>query len=405
MTQTHVIVGGGLAAGKAAEALREEGFDGRVVLVTEEPERPYERPPLSKDYLRGEAGRDKLYVHDEGWYAEHDVELRTGERVESLDAGASTVTLGSGEELRFDRALLATGAEPRRLDVDGAQLDGVHLLRSAADSDAIRERLDAGGRLVVVGAGWIGCEVAASARQRGLDVVMIDPLEQPLVRVLGAEVGKVFADVHREHGVEVLTGTGVDAFVGDGAVRAVRTSDGREIECDFAVVGIGVIPRTQLAQDAGLDVGDGIEVHANLRTSVPSIYAAGDVAAQRHPLYEQRVRVEHWANALNQGAAAGRSMAGAEVVYDRLPYFFSDQYDVGMEYTGLPGSEDELIVRGELGSEGFIAFWWYGGRVNAALNLNVWDVTGPLQDLIRTRTVVDRDALADPDTPLESLVS
>jgi 3-phenylpropionate/trans-cinnamate dioxygenase ferredoxin reductase component len=404
MSETHLIVGGGLAAGKAAEAMREEGFDGRIVLVTAEGERPYERPPLSKEYLRGEAGREKIYVHEESWYAEHDVELRVGEKVTALDAAGSVATLGSGEELRFDRALLATGAEPRRLNVPGADLDGVHLLRSVDDSDALRERLEAGGKLVVVGGGWIGCEVAASARQRGLAVTLVEPLELPLLRVLGPEIGRVFYDVHRDHGVEMLTGTGLESFVGDGSLRAVRTSDGREIEADFAVVGVGVVPRTQLAESAGLDVGDGIEVHANLRTSVPTIFAAGDVASQRHPRYDERVRVEHWANALNQGAAAGRAMAGADVAYDRIPYFFSDQYDVGMEYSGLPGPDDELVVRGELGSAGFVAFWWYGGRVTAGLNLNVWDVTEPIGELIRSRTIVEREALADPDTPLESLV-
>ena len=404
MSETHLIVGGGLAAGKAAEAMREEGFDGRIVLVTAEAERPYERPPLSKEYLRGEAGREKLYVHPEAWYAEHDVELRLGERVTALDAAGSVATLASGEELPFDRALLATGAEPRRLNLPGADLDGVHLLRSVDDSDALRERLEAGGKLVVIGGGWIGSEVAASARQRGLAVTMVEPLELPLLRVLGPEVARVYHDVHRDHGVEMLTGTGVEAFVGDGALRAVRTSDGTEIECDFAVVGIGVAPRTELAEAAGLDVGDGIEVHANLRTSVPTIFAAGDVASQRHPRYDQRIRVEHWANALNQGAAAGRAMAGADVAYDRVPYFFSDQYDLGMEYTGLPGPDDELVVRGELGPEGFIAFWWYGGRVTAGMNVNVWDVTGPIQELIRSKAIVEREALADPDTALESLV-
>ena len=405
MSETHLIVGGGLAAGKAAEALREEGFDGRIVVVTEERERPYERPPLSKEYLRREAPREKIYVHEEGWYAEHDVELRTGERVASIDAGASVAKLDSGEELRFAALLLATGAEPRRLRAPGAELEGVHVLRSVDDSDAISERLErGGGRLTVVGGGWIGCEVAASARQRGLDVVMVEPLELPLVRVLGPEVARVLRDVHSDHGVEVLTGTGVEAFEGDGALRAVRTSDGRSIECDFAVVGIGVAPRVQLAQDAGLAVGDGVLVDAALRTSAPGIFAAGDVAGQEHPRYAERVRVEHWANALNQGAAAGRSMAGREVVYDRLPYFFSDQYDVGLEYSGLAGADDELVVRGELAPAGFIAFWLRDGRVTAGLNLNVWDVTGPIQELIRSGVVVDRDALADVDTPLESLV-
>ena len=245
--QTFVIVGASLAGAKAAETLREEGFDGRLVLVGAEGERPYERPPLSKEYLRGEAGREKVYVHDADFYADHDIELRLGRTAVGLDASAGEVALDDGERLRYDRLLLATGAEPRRLAIPGAELDGVLYLRSVEDSDALRERLDRGGRVVVVGAGWIGAEVAASARQRGLEVTVVEPASLPLERVLGTELGEIYRDIHADHGVRMLLGTGVEAFEGAGSVERVRTSDGRTIDCDFVVVGIGVQPRTELA--------------------------------------------------------------------------------------------------------------------------------------------------------------
>jgi 3-phenylpropionate/trans-cinnamate dioxygenase ferredoxin reductase subunit len=335
--QTYVIVGASLAGAKAAETLRADGFDGRLVLVGVEDERPYERPPLSKDYLRGEAGREKVYVHEAGFYEEHDIELRLGRRAEALDVAGCELALDDGERLRYDKLLLTTGAEPRRLTVPGAELDGVLYLRSVQDSDALRERLDRGGTVVVVGAGWIGAEVAASARQRGLDVTVLDPLAVPLERVLGVEVGAIYRDIHADHGTRMLMGTGVEAFEGGSAVERVRASDGRELECDFVVVGVGVEPRTELAAQAGLTLDNGIAVDERLRTSAPAVFAAGDVANAHHPFYGERIRVEHWANALNQGPAAARSMLGGDAVYDRLPYFFSDQYDVGMEYSASPG--------------------------------------------------------------------
>jgi 3-phenylpropionate/trans-cinnamate dioxygenase ferredoxin reductase component len=299
--QTHVIVGASLAGAKAAETLRQDGFDGRVVLIGAETERPYERPPLSKDYLRGEVGREKVYVHDEGFYAKHEIELRLSRTAVSLDTSSGEVELDDGERLRYDRLLLATGAEPRRLAIPGAELDGVLYLRSVEDSDTLRERLDRGGSVVVVGAGWIGAEVAASARQRGLEVTVVEPASVPLQRALGAEVGAIYRDIHTDHGVRMLMGTGVEAFEGDAAVERVRTGDGRELDCDFVVVGVGVEPRTQLATQAGLPVDNGVVVDEQLRTSVPGVFAAGDVANARHPFYGERIRVEHWANALNQG--------------------------------------------------------------------------------------------------------
>ena len=401
--QTHVIVGAGLAGAKAAETLRQEGFDGRVVLVGAEDERPYERPPLSKDYLRGEVGREKVYVHDEGFYAEHDIELRPGRTVAGLDTSSREVELDGGERLRYDRLLISTGAEPRRLSIPGAGLEGIHYLRSVQDSDVLRERLDRGGSVVVVGAGWIGAEVAASARQRGLDVTVVEPLAVPLERVLGAEVGGIYRDVHADHGVRMLLGTGVDAFEGDRALERVRISDGRELECDLAVVGIGVQPRSRLASEAALAVDDGIVVDEHLETGVPGVFAAGDVANAQHPFFGERIRVEHWANALNQGPVAARNMLGQSVAYERLPYFFSDQYDIGMEYLGFARSWDRVVFRGDPATREFIAFWLVGDRVVAGMNVNVWDVTDQIRALISSRVAVDDRRLADPDVPLAEL--
>jgi 3-phenylpropionate/trans-cinnamate dioxygenase ferredoxin reductase component len=401
--QTFVIVGASLAGAKAAEKLRQEGFDGRVVLVGAEDERPYERPPLSKDYLRGEVGREKVYVHDEAFYAEHDIELRLGRTAESLDASGRELELDDGERLRYDRLLLATGAEPRCLSIPGAELDGVLYLRSVQDSDGLRARLDRGGAVVVVGAGWIGAEVAASARQRGLEVTVLDQLGVPLERVLGEEVGAIYRDIHIDHGVHMQLGTGVEAFEGDKTVERVRTSDGRELECDFVVVGIGVQPRTALAARAGLAVDNGVLVDEHLQTSVPGVFAAGDVANAQHPFYGDRIRIEHWANALNQGPAAARNMLGRSAAYERLPYFFSDQYEVGMEYSGFARASDRVLLRGDPAAREFIAFWVSEDRVVAGMNVNVWDVTEAIQRLIRERVEVDERRLADPDVPLEEL--
>jgi 3-phenylpropionate/trans-cinnamate dioxygenase ferredoxin reductase subunit len=403
--QTHIIVGASLAGAKAAETLRAEGFDGRVVLVGAEDERPYERPPLSKDYLRGEVGREKVYVHDESFYAEHDIELRLGTAAVGLDTSRREVALGDGEVLRYDRLLLATGSEPRRLAIPGTELDGVLYLRSVHDSDLLHERMDRGGAVVVVGAGWIGSEVAASARQRGLEVTVVEPAAVPLERVMGAEVGAIYRDIHTDQGVEMLMGTGVEAFEGDKAVERVRTSDGRVIECDFVVVGVGVLPRIRLAAQAGLDVDNGILVDEHLETSVRGVFAAGDVANARHPFYGEPIRVEHWANALHQGPAAARNMVGRADPFERLPYFFSDQYDVGMEYSGFAREWDRVVFRGDPASRKFIAFWVSDERVVAGMNVNVWDVNDPVRRLISGRVRVDDRRLADPDVPIDELVA
>jgi 3-phenylpropionate/trans-cinnamate dioxygenase ferredoxin reductase component len=403
--QTFVIAGASLAGAKAAQELREHGFDGRVVLIGSEPERPYERPPLTKDYLRGESEREKAYVHGADFYDQHDIELMTDTTVTAIDPDGSRVTLDGGRELAYEKLLLTTGSEPRPIPAPGAELDGIHYMRSLADCDVLRRRLDDSGRVAVVGAGWIGSEFAASARQLGLEVTVIDPLALPNERIFGAEVGGFYRDVHVQHGVEMLLGQGVEAFEGDGAVARVRTSAGKVVECDFAVVGIGITPRIGLAAGAGLAVDNGVVTNERLETSAPTIFAAGDVASAWHPFYEQQIRVEHWANALNQGPAAARAMLGEDVSYDRIPYFFSDQYDVGMEYAGYATSWDQVVFRGDRDGGEFIAFWLSDGRVVGGMNVNVWDVNQHVQDLIRSRRLVDVAALTDPDTPLDSLVA
>jgi 3-phenylpropionate/trans-cinnamate dioxygenase ferredoxin reductase subunit len=400
---TYVIVGASLAGAKAAEALREEGFDGRVVLLGMEAERPYERPPLSKDYLRGESEREKVYVHPAGFYDDNDIELRTSVEVERIDTGAREVELAGGERIGYDRLLLTTGAEPRRLSVPGADLDGIHYLRELRDSDALAARLEDGGRVVVIGAGWIGAEVAASARQKGLEVALVEMAAVPLERALGPELGAIYAGVHRDHGVDLRTGVGLEAFEGDGRVERVRLADGSTLDCDFVAVGVGVVPRTGLAEQAGLSVDNGILVSQRLESSVAGVFAAGDVANAFHPFYGRKLRVEHWANALNQPATAARGMLGKPDAYDRLPYFFSDQYDVGMEYTGHATEWDEVVFRGDPGTLEFIAFWMRGGRVLAGMNVNVWDVTDAIKALILSRNEVVVERLRDPQVPLDQL--
>ncbi len=404
-SDTFVIVGAGMAGGKAAETLREEGFDGRVVLLGAEPHRPYERPPLSKDYLRGEAEQPAWLQEDEGWYAANNVELRTSSVVQSIDAGDKAVVLGGGERIGYDRLLLATGGEPRALPVPGGDLDGVHLLRTIEDSNSIRALFDGGGRLVVIGGGWIGCEVAASARQKGMDVTLIESLELPLLRVLGPELGGFYRGVHEDQGVEMLLGAGVEAIEGSGRAERVRLSDGKTIDCAAVLVGIGVAPRTELV-DGIARIDNGVVVDERLQSSADGIYACGDIANAAHPVFTQHVRVEHWANALEQGPAAARSMLGKDVSYDKVPYFFSDQYDVGMEYAGLHDpNADELVLRGDMGSREFVAFWVRGDRLMAGMNVNVWDVSDPIQELVRSRATVDRARLADPDVPVDEVAS
>ncbi|HSL75365.1 MAG TPA: FAD-dependent oxidoreductase, partial [Candidatus Limnocylindrales bacterium] len=398
-----VIVGAGLAAARAAEALRTEGYEGSITILGDEPERPYLRPPLSKEYLRGESEREKVYVHPATFYAEQRIDLRPGTTVRTIEPAAREVVLDDDERLPFDRLLVATGARPRTLPVPGAELPGVVTLRTVADADAIHAAAMDAERIVVIGAGWIGSEVAASLRMLGRTVVLIAPDAAPLERVLGSEVGSVYRDLHLRHGVDWRPGTTVQRISGSDRVRGVETSTGERMAADLVVAGIGVQPRTELAVAAGLAVGDGIEVSATLETSVPGIFAAGDVASAWHPFYERRVRTEHWANAKFQGAAAARSMLGRTAPYDRIPYFYSDQYDLGMEYTGWAAASDRLVVRGSLADRQFIAFWVRDGRVVAGMNANTWDVAKPIERLIRSRATVEPEALADASIPIDDL--
>ena len=398
-----VIVGAGLAGARAAEALRKDGFEGSISLLGDEAERPYLRPPLSKEYLRGESEREGAFVHPEGFYEEHRIDLRPSTAVRAIEPASREVVLDDGGRVTYDRLLIATGARPRILPLEGADLPGVLTLRTMGDADALRVAAAEAERISVIGAGWIGSEVAASLRMLGRRVVLVAPETVPLQRVLGPEIGGVYRDLHHEHGVELRLEAGIQRIVGDDRVRAIDTSAGERITTDLVVVGIGVQPRTELAVAAGLAVGDGIEVNAALETSVPGIFAAGDVASAWHPFYEQRLRSEHWANARFQGSTAGRSMLGAAASFDRIPYFYSDQYDLGMEYTGLAAASDRLVVRGSLAEREFVAFWLRDGRVVAGMNANIWDLAKPIERLIRSGARVDVEALADPSVPMDEL--
>ncbi|MGW2770635.1 NAD(P)/FAD-dependent oxidoreductase [Streptomyces sp. NPDC001275] len=406
---TFVIVGASLAGAKAAEALRERGFDGRIVLFGDEPEPPYERPPLSKGYLMGKQDREAIFVHPSQWYTDHEIDLRLDTTVTTIDRAAHAVTASGGETIGYDKLLLATGASPRRLDVPGADLDGVLYLRRVEDCERIKHTFQHSSRMVFVGGGWIGLEVAAAARDAGVQTTILEPGELPLLRLLGPQIAPVFADLHREHGVDLRLTAQVTEIVNSGGGKAtgVRLADGSLIDADAVVVGIGAVPNTALAADAGVQVNKGVVVDAALRTSDPDICAAGDVANAFHPMLGKHIRVEHWANALHQPAVAARSMLGERAFYDRVPYFFTDQYDLGMEYAGYtePGAYDDVVVRGDLGRREFIAFWLADGRVLAGMNVNVWDVNEAIQQLVRSGSQVDRGALADPDTPLDQLVT
>ena len=401
---SYVIAGASLAGAKAAETLRDEGFDGDIVLIGAEQERPYERPPLSKGYLLGSDPRDSVYVHPAEWYDEHNVGLIEGVTVTEIDPGARTIaTTGSAGELdmSYDKLLLATGASPRRLDFPGSDREEVLYLRTLGDSDRLRSAFQPGTRVVVAGAGWIGLETAAAARTAECAVTVLEPQSGALHDQIGPELGAVFADLHRAHGVEFRFGEKAVEF----RPGMVITSGGAEVSADILVVGIGAAPNDDLAARAGLETGNGVLTDEALRTSDPNIFAAGDVANSFHPLLGRRVRVEHWANALNGGPAAGRSMLGQSVRYDQVPYFYSDQYDLGMECAGLPspGSYDQVLYRGDPATLEFIAFWLSGGTVIAGMNVNVWDVSDDIQSLIRAARPIDPARRTNPDIPLTDL--
>ena len=402
---TFVIVGGGLAGAKAAETLRAEGFDGDVVLLGSEPERPYERPPLAKGYLLGKNTRDSVFVHPADWYAAHSVDLRTDVTVAMIDPAAHLVTFDGGT-IGYDKLLLATGAHARRVDIPGTGLGNVFYLRTLPESDALRAAFTPDARVVIVGAGWIGMEAAAAARAAGSSVTIVEPLPGALHRVLGPELGGKFADLHRTHGVTFRFGESAAEFLAEGPgsakVGKVVTTTGAELPANVVVVGIGVVPNDGLARSAGLDVDNGVVTDSALRTSDPDIFAAGDVANSYLPLLGRHLRVDHWSNALNGGKAAAKSMLGQEVEYNRVPYFYSDQYDLGMECSGLPfpDSYDQVVYRGDTDSLEFIAFWLNQGRLIAGMNVNVWDVTDDIQSLIRSARPLDPARLSDPAIPL-----
>ncbi|MGI9822478.1 NAD(P)/FAD-dependent oxidoreductase [Agromyces sp. Marseille-Q5079] len=401
-----VIIGGGLTTARAVESLRDEGFDGEVVVATREDRPPYERPPLSKGYLLGTDDAASTIPLPRSWYDEHDVELRTGAEATALDVDAHVVTI-DGEPVSYDRLLLATGARPRSFSGPGAGLTGVHTLRTLHDATHLRTALKPGGRRVaIMGAGWIGLEVAAAARSYGNEVTVIAPGAVPLASAVGPEVGAVFASLHAEHGVELRMGAGVSAVRGKGRVDGVILGTGEELDADLVVVGIGAVPNTELAASARLTVDDGIVTDDGFRTSAPDVFAAGDVANVRHPVLDRHLRVEHWANAQNQGQAVGRALAGAQVVYDEIPYFFTDQYDLGMEYSGYGPLADgaSVVFRGDVAAREFMAFWVRERRVVAGMNVNVWDVNDAVQALIRADVPVDLTALGDPSVALESLI-
>jgi 3-phenylpropionate/trans-cinnamate dioxygenase ferredoxin reductase component len=403
--RTFAIVGASLAGAKAAEALRTDGFDGNIVLFGAEAHRPYERPPLSKGYLQGNAARDTVYVHPIEWYAEHQVDLRLNTAVTEVDRSAHELLIGDGSRLRYDKLLLTTGATPRRLTVPGSDLAGLHYLRSLDDSDRLKAAFRPGARVVIIGGGWIGLETAAAARTAGAEVTVLEHAQLPLLSVLGSQVATVFAELHTDHGVDLrcnvtvaaIRAAATDPTTADG----VQLADGTTLDADVIVVGVGVVPNIELARSCLLDVDNGILVDQHLRTSDEDICAAGDVANAYHPLLSRQLRVEHWANALNQPAVAAKTMLGAPATYDRLPYFFTDQYDLGMEYTGYaePDAGDEVVIRGDLPAREFIAFWLRDRRVVAGMNVNIWDVTEQITHLILSGERVDPTRLADPDTP------
>jgi 3-phenylpropionate/trans-cinnamate dioxygenase ferredoxin reductase component len=390
-----VIVGASLAGATAAIALRDQGYQGELTLIGEESQLPYERPPLSKALLLGE--RDEPdWVGDEATYADKGITLRLGTMATRFDRDRKVV-VASRHEYRYDKLLIATGSSARRLDIHGSELDGLLTLRTLEESLALRERFTEGANVVIVGAGWIGCEAAAAARQHGANVTIVEPRSQPLLLVLGEQIGATFAALHRDHGVDLRLGTGVKGFAGEGTASAVLIKSGHPIPADTILIGVGAAPNIALADAAGLKLADGgIAVDATLRSSDPDIYAAGDVAAHDHPKYRHRVRVEHWANAKDQGAHVAGNLLGAEAPYQLRPFFFSDQYDLGCEYRGLADpAKDRLVVRGDLASREFTAFWLRDGAVAAALNVNQWDDGDALQELVDTgRQVSDKDLVS-----------
>ena len=403
---TFVIVGGGLAGAKAAEALREKGFDGKVELFGDEEYLPYERPPLSKDFLAGKKSLSDFTVHDSEWYRNNDIDLRVGTDVLAIDRKAHTVALADGNDVRYDKLLLATGSRARWLSIPGSDATGVHHLRKFDDASNLNTALKEGTSLAIIGAGWIGLEVAASARERGIDVTVVETAKVPLSAAVGEEVGNVFAQLHRDHGVDLRLETEVkEITVKDGRATGLKLGDGSTVTADRVLIAVGAQPNIEIAEAAGLSTGDGgVLVDASLRTSDADIYAVGDIAAAEHPLFEERIRTEHWANALKQPAIAVAGMLGEPGEYAELPYFFTDQYDLGMEYAGHAPSYSQVVFRGDVDSREFVAFWLDGDKhVLAGMNVNIWDVLDDIKTLIGKKSAVDVVKLADPQAPLGDL--
>jgi len=404
-SSTYVVVGAGLAGAKAVEGMREAGFDGDIVVYGDEQRLPYERPPLSKDYLLGNAELDSATVHEQAWYDEQGVALRLGSPVRAIDRDAREVVAADGALQSFDRLLLATGASPRRLPMADQSGAPVAYLRTAEDSEALKKAIRPGARIVVIGGGWIGLEVASAARAADAEVTVVETLELPLVRVLGPEVAARFAGLHRDHGVDLRLNAAVSRIERSDHEAVVHLGDDAPVVADLVVIGVGVVPNTDLAETAGLAVDNGVLVDDRLRTSDPDIFAAGDIANAEHPWLGRRIRVEHWDTAIEQGLAAGRNMAGADAPYDRLPYFFTDQYDLGMEYVGSvgPGGYDEVVLRGDPDGLVFTAFWVAGGKVVAGMHANDWDAIDPVRAIVAAGAV-DLDLLRDGGKPLTELV-
>ncbi len=402
-----VIIGGGVAGGTAAAALRREGFEGEVTLIAAEPHPPHQRPPLSKGFLAGDEDLDAVLLHRGDWYADRGIQLRTGVAATGLDPAARTVALADGTTLAYDAVLLATGASPRSLPIPGADLPGVHTLRRIEDSEALAAALRGGDkRLVVIGSGWIGMEVAATARGFGNTVTVIGRDAVPLANAVGTRFGEMFRDVHLAHGVDVRTRAHVERITGTDRADGVVV-DGETVPADLVLIGVGATPNTALAEAAGLRLSDGIHVDSGLHTSAPGVFAAGDVANPYHPVIQRHLRSEHWANALGTGKVAAKSMLGRAARFDEIPYFFTDQYDLGMELSGYPPlmTDADLVVRGDVDAREFIAFWVDGGRVVGGMNVNIWDVNKDVQALIRSGARIDAARLADPAVPLADLAA
>jgi 3-phenylpropionate/trans-cinnamate dioxygenase ferredoxin reductase subunit len=403
MAHRHVILGASLAGATAAITLREEGADGDVILIGAEPQPPYERPPLSKAYLRGEVPFDKALVRPAAFYAEHGIQTMFGTRATRIDPSARVVELEDHRRVSFDALLIATGGRNRTVSIPGVDLDGIYSLRTVQDADRIRAEMIAGRRAVVVGMGFIGSEVAASLRQKGLDVVVIDPSKTPLFRVLGEDVGQTIAKLHRDHGVRMIFEDTVAAFEGTRRVGCVVTKAGLRLECDFAVVGIGIEPAVEALADSGIHVDNGVVVDEYCQTNVSGIYAAGDVANHYHPVFDRRIRVEHWQNAIKQGAAAARNMLGRRIAYDEIHWFWSDQYDANLQYAGFHTQWEQLVVRGRLDSGSYLACYVNDGRIDAAVGLNRAKELRRIMPLIKARRPVNLERLRDESVDLRSL--